>query len=380
MKIHFFVQSTHQQGTFFRFHNLALGLNQMGHQVIIFASDNEPKSKRRQELIDGIQYEVWPGHRGQGIFGQWNHPFTVFDRAYNTYPEADVVHLFQPFLSGGLAWRRMKSKTKLLVYDWDDLWTGGLYSGVGKSFRGRWDQFWVNYIENEYPKKADLVTTCSDFLKDRAIQSGAKHVELLFNGLWAYQPTEKSIARKNLGLDGQARYIGFMGRTTGELEWCYQALSELREVENLRIALCGMPKEILPDVPPWLAKKVDYLGILPPIKTRDFAAALDLGLLPLEDNLFNQSRFPIKYAEYMAAGTPVIVSEVGQCAKLSSEMPWVIKAGLGKDAFIEAIKKWIQLPDRTNILDIDQVNNRFSWQRISEQLSELYLTKIKEKN
>jgi hypothetical protein len=36
LQIHFFVNFSHPSGTYFRFHNLAIGLTRLGHQVTVF--------------------------------------------------------------------------------------------------------------------------------------------------------------------------------------------------------------------------------------------------------------------------------------------------------------------------------------------------------
>ena len=64
-------------------------------------------------------------------------------------------------------------------------------------------------------------------------------------------------------------------------------------------------------LPEQVKNNIDYLGSLSPLDTRYFAAAIDLGLLPLMKTPFNESRFPIKFAEYLAANLPVLCSEVG---------------------------------------------------------------------
>ncbi|MGL1236461.1 hypothetical protein ACSTKT_24015, partial [Vibrio parahaemolyticus] len=74
--------------------------------------------------------------------------------------------------------------------------------------------------------------------------------------------------------------------------------------------------------------RIIYLGEVSATDAREIAAAVDLGLIPLENSLFNQSRFPIKFFDFLTVGTPIYISDVGEIAKIGKEMNEVI---LGSD-------------------------------------------------
>ncbi|NEP25918.1 glycosyltransferase [Moorena sp. SIO3I6] len=380
LRIHFLTQGVQEQGTYFRFHNLAVGLTNLGQDVTVFGCDWNPASKEREEIRDGVQYHIVPVFQGTSLFGSACHPLTAIRRCFVDYPPCDVAHLFQPFPSAALPWYwNLPKKTKLLFYDWDDLWIGGLVKSQPKLFREYWLRFVVNYLEQQLPQRALHVTTCSHFLAKKASKRNASQVSVIHNGLWPFVIPDQQAARESLGLDSQALYVGFMGRTCAELSWCFEALeNNLHRHSSLRLALCGPPDNCLDSVPKNVLKRMDFLGTLPPLKTRNFAAALDLGLLPLEDNSFNQSRFPIKYAEYMAASTPVLCSDIGECANLSDGMPWVIKAGKTKKQWLDAFENAIHLMliGQLSTVDINTVVENFSWNLISKKLLEIYWATI----
>lgn len=253
-------------------------------------------------------------------------------------------------------------------------------NGKSKLFRDWWIKSWVNYLEHRLPKRSNHVTTCSQFLARLATERRAPGVSVIPNGFWPYTIPDKKAARESLGLDPQAIYVGFMGQTINELSWCFEALNRNLRQENVRLALCGPTAESLKGVSEKILKRVDYLGSLPPLKTRQFAAAIDLGLLPLEDNQFNQSRFPIKYAEYMAAGTPVLCSDVGECAQLSHDLPWIIKAGKTKAAWLDSFEEAIGLlaSGRMARVDVCAMKQFLSWESISKSLLNVYLSELKD--
>lgn len=384
LNIHFFVQFVHEQGTYFRFHNLAIGLTKLGHIVTVFGCDQNPNSQLREEVRDGVIYHITPTSKGASLFGGFCHPISAFRRSLHNYPSCDVAHLFQPFPNAALSWMwKLSRKAKVRFYDWDDLWVGGLWREKPNSFQTWWNCTTTNYLEQRLPQQAGHVTTCSHFLENLALKRGARETTVLHNGFWSFEVPNKLAARERLGLLKDALYVGFMGRTCNELPWCFGAIEKyLSEYPQLRFALCGAPDSALKDLPEAVQERLDCLGSIPPLATRDFAAAIDLGLLPLEDTPFNQSRFPIKYAEYMAAGTPVLCSEVGECAQISEEFPWVLKAGKTQSKweveFGMALKALVS--NQVTPVDILKVGQFFAWEILSSKLQNIYFLSLEEKN
>lgn len=384
LRIHFLTQFTHSAGTYFRFHNLAIALTQLGHKVTVFGVDIQTTGfscPERQEIRDGVLYHIISTYKGDSIFGGASHPLTALRRCFVDYPTCDIAHLFQPFLSAALPWKYiLGKKAKVLFYDWDDLWTNGLIQEKSNSFRDYWFRMNINFLENNLPKQADHVTTCSQFLADLALERKAKKVSVIHNGYWAFKKFDKQEARRSLNMQEDALYVGFMGRTVDEMAWCFEAIEKNQHHhKNLRFALCGAPESALDGISPLLRQRVDYLGVLPPLQTRNFAAAIDLGLLPLEDNSFNQSRFPIKFAEYMAAGTPVLASEVGECSYLASHFSWVIKAGKTKQEWLKSFEhatNLIKKYDQSSSVDYNILEFTLSWSQISKNLSKVYFSEL----
>ena len=373
LRINFFVQSVHEQGTYFRFHNLAIALVELGHTVIVFGCDENTKSKPRHESRNGVNYWIMPSSKGTTFFLSASHPLNAARRWLGSYPSCDVAHLFQPFPSGFSAWAKCRAKRKF--YDWDDLWIGGLLHGPPTSWKERWIRLTTGALERKLPACADHVTTCSRFLADLALQRGGQEASVIHNGIWPFPLRKKSDARKVLGLDAEALYVGFMGKTCDELSWCFDAVAaNLESVPRLRLALCGMTSELLEKAASNVRLRIDYLGYLSPETTRDFAAALDMGLLPLADNPFNQSRFPIKYEEYMAAGTPVLCSDVGECAQFSDILKCVLSAGTNKEEWLASFKKAIEdaLGGFLPRVDHLEVNETLSWKKHALILQHTY--------
>jgi len=376
LTIHFFVQSVHTQGTYFRYHNFAIGLHNAGHTVRVFGATYLKNEKSEIQVRDGIEYHITACYFPlQALFGQWGHPLAALKRIFKKYPACDVSHVFQPHLSALLPWRLHRRKAKLNVYDWDDLWTDGLMK-KGTSFLGRWSYNQIKSIERIAPKLAQLTTVCSRFLEEKSITNGAVKTSIIYNGFWPAPLNTREESRRKMQFEEGVLYIGFMGRTVDEIKWCFALLeSAIASFPTVRMALCGMPAEVLSDIAEPLRSRIDYKGIMPPIETRDFANAIDMGLLPLEDNLFNQSRFPIKFAEYLAVGTPVSCTNVGECANIAKEYPFVKISGTAVSDWVESTKQMLQQIIDNQLIPVDKqkIEEKLSWVNITKGLEEEYL-------
>ena len=362
LTIHFYTAFVHEQGTYFRFHNLARGLAALGQNVTVFACDQNRRSRPRTENRNGIKYQILPVSAAARVFEATCDPVTTVKNSLIRRPACDIAHLFQPFPAAALAWRR--SEARAHFWDWDDLWTHETGRRPLRPFRHHWSKPVIAFMEKALPKTADHVTTIDAFLGDLAKSRGADKVSLLYNPSPAVSLDSKIEIRRRLGLDPNAFYVGFMGFTTAEMEWCLTAVAQNSSAfPMLRFAVCGPKKEALGPLPQELESRVDALGRLSQSEARQFAAALDLALLPLEDNLFNRSRFPVKFSEYLMAGTPVLCSEIGECAKLAPSMPWVLGAGTTRQQWLDAFPEAVKTIEQNRV---PAVNERIVHQLFSE--------------
>ena len=213
-----------------------------------------------------------------------------------------------------------RSRALTHFYDWDDLWTDGILSSKPNGFSERYFHGVTKYFETRLPRWADQVTTCSEYLREMATERGAARTTVIHNGLSATSAPEQGMARESLGMRSDALYLGFMGRTTDELSWCFDLLTEkIEHLPRLRLALCGCPKSVLQSLPQSVNSRIDHLGNLNPEQIPAFASAIDLGLLPLEENAFNMSRFPIKFGGiYDGRNSGALLGRGRMCSACSS--------------------------------------------------------------
>lgn len=371
MKVAFFVQYCHEAGTYFRWHNLAISLLQHGAKVDIYAGDFNYKAKKRIEMRNGVKYIITPSFYTAKFFGNPSDPFTAIYRLLQPIREEyDVVHLFQPFLHAALPWLKFrKTCNSIFLYDWDDLWIGGIFQKPN-SIRGWYTYMLVSFLENKLPKIADGITTCSRFLKDKI--PAHKQVEIIYNGFTPKQPKPgRSILKKEKNIF----YVGYVGKTAAEILWLNSLASEISSRHiSAKLIIVGPDAQTIRDSKIMDNSNVIYLGEVSSEEASFIAADIDLGLLPLADTPFNASRFPIKFFDYLSAGTPVCYSGVGELSIVGKNIEHAFDCGIDKESWVNGVCSVI-----TNIIgkgrphiDFEKINTVFTWKENSNKLYVFY--------
>jgi glycosyltransferase involved in cell wall biosynthesis len=381
VKIIFFAPASHEQGTYFRWHNLAIGLRRLGHEVQVLAFGSS-KKKSSVEDRDGIAYHILPtSYFGTRLVCHGNDPIATLRSLLSPPPPADIIHVFQPFSLSCVRALAHKARARALFYDWDDLWWGGLINKPPHGFsRAGLSARIIQLLEYQMPRLAHHVTTCSDFLGCLASERGARETTIIHNGYWPHQDySSQPQSRAALRLDPEAFYFGFMGRTTGELEWCFDAL-QLQSIQErpVRLALCGMPQYFLGRLTDSQRNRIDHLGQLTAEQARLFAKSIDCGLLPLENTSFNQSRFPIKFAEYLAAGTHVLASAVGEIATLAQGINGVKIVSPSREAWRASFGSFVddQTLPHSDYIPGPELAELLSWDVLAAKLAKTYSTAL----
>jgi glycosyltransferase involved in cell wall biosynthesis len=378
LKIAFLVPEDRQTGTYFRYHNLAIALRQLGHQVTVYSQSSRNRLRATRELRDGVPYVLSATVPGNRWMLPPTNPGTFLRRWFTTVEKADVYHLFQPFPSAGLTWLRLKrSRPGLFVYDWDDFWINeefGLKNPQG--FRARWASYWVARLERSLPGECHLATTVSHPLAELATAWRCPRSTVVYNGVWPQAKRDKQKAREALGLDPHAVYVGLMG-WSGEVEWCLEAVRMFAgRFPNLRLAITGRdPGNILSRYAD-ISSRIHYLGALPDELFAHFNPAIDLGLVPMRATEFNQYRLPYKLTDHLAGGTPVLCTRVGEAIRLADSLEGITSCEPTLDAWLNAFQQKIQcLTTHPAALEVptEPLLKHFSWLKIAREMTEAYL-------
>ncbi|HVV19472.1 MAG TPA: glycosyltransferase [Pseudonocardiaceae bacterium] len=125
-----------------------------------------------------------------------------------------------------------------------------------------------------------------------------------------------------------------------------------------------------PRDPGWLPRRWDALvarpnvhhsGAVPFAELPRWLARMDVGLTPYTDTAFNRASFPLKTLEYLAAGRPVVGSDLPAVRSLAAQSEDVT-AVTGPAAFARAVMATADLPRTPDVVRRRQsVAARHSW-------------------
>lgn len=377
MRIAFIVPEDRHTGTFFRSHNLAIALNQLGHEVVVYSQSNVKRQGITREERSGVRYVLVPTFPGNRfVIGPVN-PLNIARRFLFNVEPADVYHLFQPYPSAAIAWLSLRERRDgVFAYDWDDYWMNDEFGlKTPRGLNARVTAAWVRFLEPYLPSKCDLLSTLSHNISALAHRHRARNTTIIYNGVWPEALVSRTEGRRRLGLDPEATYAGTMG-WSGESEWAFEALRRCADkFPNLRLACCGRDDSSKLNEFPDISDRVDMLGHLSEEQLPAFRCSIDLGLIPMADTVFNHYRLPYKLTDFLAAGTPVLASSIGETSVLATQLPGITTCAPNLDAWIRAFAESVN-----NLVGIDTPNRvgrselleHFHWMRIAEKLATAY--------
>lgn len=394
LNIAFFVSADGRSGTYFRYHNLAIALARRGHEVTVHSQSIDNRRGTSEEKREGVHYVLAPSVPLNRFFPFAMNPGNILRRFFTGFQRRallarhEVFHLFQPFENSAYQWlweRRSRARSArqdvLFAWDWDDFWCGGLPQQKGRGrFQDHMHYWLMEQMEHRLPRLADVVTTCSVFLADLARARGARRVEVIHNGYWPDPATpvcaSKAVSRRDFSMDPNAFYLGFTGFTAAEFDWCLDVIAAFADDPGVRLACCGAELRRQIDArSPAIAAKVDHLGYMPAPDVRRLLGALDVGLLPLEDHSFNQSRQPIKFAEYLGVGLPILCSDTGEVGRLGRKLDGVVLLPAERQGWVEGCCRTIRDLRAHRTLphpNPSQLEDQLSWSAAAARLEALY--------
>ena len=211
-------------------------------------------------------------------------------------------------------------------------------------------------------RNASLVIAGNQYLADRAINAGAKRVEVL--------PTVVDYKRYRAvpPLKGKQFTIGWIGSpTTAQyIRVAEPALAELCNNGNARLVLIGSGPVTLTKVGATLLQWSEETEVQ---EVKKF----DAGIMPLPDNAWTKGKCGYKLIQYMACALPVVASKVGVNREIVDH---------GKTGFlVSTTQEWVDslqrlrndpaLRDRMGKRGQEQVMKKYSLQVTAPRLASL---------
>lgn len=294
---------------------LARALQRRGHRVTIVAPPvQNPEDAGTRVEHGGVPVIHTASARLPGPAAVLEQSAALLRTAIGEAP--DLVHLFKPKGYGGLAVLagRIIRRRLPLVVDTDD-WEGPggwndllPYPAPAKAL--------FAWQERTLPRRAHAVTVASATLESLVWSLGvpAERVFLVPNGIEAGQTAPRTPVE--LGRAPQLLlYTRFWEVDLAELVAALTAIFQARPDATLVVIGRGEAGEErrLAELAAraGIAGRLDLRGWLEPAQIPAVMERCDLALAPIRDTLINRARGMAKLLELLAAGLPVVASDVG---------------------------------------------------------------------
>jgi glycosyltransferase involved in cell wall biosynthesis len=361
--------------------SLARPLQQRGHQVrLLMPPWQTPQEAGRQWQEDGVELRYTPLRGGlPGIAWQLLRETVAW--------RPDVVHCFKPKAYSGLVmwwlwhFRRRRLRLALDTDDWEG-WGGwnelAPYTALQKRFFA-WQERWGL-------RHCHVLTVASRTLQSLAWSQGVPPERVV------YLPNGPGIGERVEALD-DSRLLALANRPTLLL---YSRLFEF-DVQRLVVILQGVQAAV-PDLAvlavgaglyeedsarlkkalatAGLEAMLVDVGWVEPGELPLLFALADVGIYLMEDTLLNRTKCPVKLADMLSQGLPVVAEAVGQVMEYvvpgqnGKLRPSGDVAGLTADLIRllqdEGERGQLAAGARAHIA------NHFNWQALSEKLELAY--------
>lgn len=367
------------KGTYWRAFGFGQELARRGHDVTLLAVSSQQKRRFDERNAGGVRLVETPDLHPSSGYDLWD---TLARITWLRGRQFDLVHAFEarPVVIGPSLYLRRFRGTPL-VMDWCD------WFGAGGSVEERSNPVVrtllrpvETFFEERFRRYATGTTVINSILRERAIELGipSGQILLLPNGanVTEIRPQKERDVRRRLALPEDAPIIAYTGaifrRDAALMAAAFDQIQQQRpEARLLLIGYCNIAVEKLVQNP----AAVIRTGPVTFAQLADYVAACDIGWLPLQNSDANRGRFPMKINDFMAAGRPLIVTDVGDMGKL------VQVKGIGcvtadrPESLAQAV---LDLLAKTDVrAEMGQrarriAEDEFAWPRVTDQLESFY--------
>jgi len=384
---HYGIKDGADANGFTRGFNLAKGLVKIGNDVYFLTTQKKGfQFPYNIEYRDGVKIisfaEIFPlAFRKGGIA-----PLSIILKVlYCIFKKADIVHSdsgHRPSSGWPCYVHRFFHKSTYCSEWWEHFGKGGIYDEMPNWYQktmGLWD----NLFETKNRLNADACVPISHKLKERAISIGIpSDAILVLNGGadTSTIPFVKSEKHKvDFGFDSEVFIIGLIGINDVEFENNKLLFDSVKKLHNkgFKIHIIATGK-LHPDIirKNNLNNILTLFNWLPYKEFTKLITIADLFSLLQINNLRNQSRFPNKLGDYLAAGRPIIMNPIGDLELYVTENPnsfYVVNNNFDNicDQLEIAYKRWKN--QEVNYNQIYNIALSHSWDNRAKTLNDFYL-------
>jgi glycosyltransferase involved in cell wall biosynthesis len=218
---------------------------------------------------------------------------------------------------------------KRVYFATDDFVAGAALLGL--------DEHYLSRARRQNLRQADLVLAVSDSLAQTLALDSDVPVEVLANGCFPelYAGIESVEPAGDVRLP--APIAGLVGQLNDRIDL---TLLEAVAAEGISLLLVGPRSERAAEsrgrIDALLERpNVQWVGRQSLERLPAYLAAIDVGLTPYTDTAFNRSSFPLKTLEYLAAGRPVVSTDLPAVRWLNTEL---IDASSDPEKFLHLLR------------------------------------------
>ncbi|HKZ94601.1 MAG TPA: glycosyltransferase family 4 protein [Candidatus Bathyarchaeia archaeon] len=403
MRILFLTSAFEAVAGYWRAFNLGMPLASRGHDITLVCQSKSPSLHASRRVVAGVKILSLPSLisvSSNSLLETAARASTLITQTclnlWTTSLDFDVIHVYdaafpQNAIPAMFCRVKRRSKRPALFVDWDD-WMGR--GGSLNLFHGEGANNMVipllTFLEEKTPLYADMITVTTEVLRQRALQVGVnkKDIVMLPNGANtdAIGPKDMRKAREELGLPADVMiYICnkstfFVPLRPGDpiLDLLLAHKSALKEHPSAILFLLGKGSE---KCIPWIKslgieKNVRCVGWQPLSMLSLYFGASNFLVLPIRDTIFDRARFPLRLADYMAAGRPIVATALPEIERVTRGFSWLAKPNDSADLadkLVQAMRQPMDLWRKMGQMAREKAVKHLSWTVLSEQLEKTYL-------
>lgn len=344
-----------------RYFPLAKYLVREGYQISIFALHSDFANLQKHDFEqEGVrvhyvaQMHVRKSDNKTHYFSPMQLVFISLKAMVALYREslkenADLIFVGKPHPMNGLAGLRLKRHRDLpLIVDCDD------YEAESNRTSSPWQKKMLAFFERKLPKKADLVTTNTYFMRDQLINWGVEKENIVYlpNGVdterFSEPPQERvGQLKTDLGLNGKhvIGYFGSLNLVNHPVDLLLRSFKRVAEqIDEAKLLIVGggndldQLKELVVELE--LSDRVVFTGWVRPDEMNMYYQLAEVSVDPVIDTLAVRGRCPLKLFESWQMGVPVATSDVGDRKILSGDSLAILLTEPGDEiSLAKAIKE-----------------------------------------
>lgn len=340
----------------------------------------------KKELRDGVEIFAFPDiipdsfrRIGFGILALILKSIFVLTHRF------DIVHGdngHRPSSGFPCKLNRLFYKSIYVTEWWDFFGRGGQYNdlkGIKKYTKGIYDLL----TEVQDKKKANFVVVLSQSMKVRAEKAGipSEKLEIIHGGCDTRSITyiDNTHKKSEYNINPDAITFGFIGMNEGEFFDIVPFIKAINQVKHsLKVNWFTTGRKLSEKIKSEhnIGQELIEFGWVDYNRYSDIISCADVFVLTQCDNLCNQTRWPNKIGDYLAAGRIILTNPVGDIRYLAEKYPEsIISCNFTESSIVEQIKKINHR--RKEIINIGKMNrmiaeNELSWNHKAIQLENIY--------